>query len=513
MTEQTEKRSFFSKVLDGIERIGNKLPHPFMLFIYLAVFLMVVSAILHAFDLTVVDPGTNETVAVRSLLSQEGFLYILSSMLSNFTGFAPFGLVITMMLGIGLAQKAGLFETFMKTTILKAPKSLVTYAVVFAGILGNIASDAAMIIIPPVAAMVFHAIGRHPLAGLAAGFASVGAGFTANFMIAGTDALLAGISTEAARTIDPDFVVTPIDNWFFMSASVVMLVFLGVWITEKIIEKRLGAYDPAYADEGINDQSLDYPTKQEIKALRNAGIALLLYIGAVAMLVVPTNGILRGEEGTIIPSPFIDNIIPILLVMFVVVAVAYGITAGTIKSTADVPILMGDAMKDMAGYIVLVFAAAQFIAYFNWTNIATLIAVGIADFLQQVEFTGLGLFVVFILLVTVLNLFITSGSAQWALMAPVFVPLFMLLDYNPAFTQLAYRIGDSATNVITPMNPYVVMVLGFMKRYDSRAGFGTLMSTMLPYSLIFLGAWIVLFIIWNVVGLPIGPGSGMLLTK
>lgn len=247
--------------------------------------------------------------------------------------------------------------------------------------------------------------------------------------------------------------------------------------------------------------------------MRNAGIALLLYIGAVAMLVVPTNGILRGEEGTIIPSPFIDNIIPILLVMFVVVAVAYGITAGTIKSTADVPILMGDAMKDMAGYIVLVFAAAQFIAYFNWTNIATLIAVGIADFLQQVEFTGLGLFVVFILLVTVLNLFITSGSAQWALMAPVFVPLFMLLDYNPAFTQLAYRIGDSATNVITPMNPYVVMVLGFMKRYDSRAGFGTLMSTMLPYSLIFLGAWIVLFIIWNVVGLPIGPGSGMLLTK
>lgn len=214
MTEQTEKRSFFSKVLDGIERIGNKLPHPFMLFIYLAVFLMVVSAILHAFDLTVLDPGTNETVAVRSLLSQEGFLYILSSMLSNFTGFAPFGLVITMMLGIGLAQKAGLFETFMKTTILKAPKSLVTYAVVFAGILGNIASDAAMIIIPPMAAMVFHTIGRHPLAGLAAGFASVGAGFTANFMIAGTDALLAGISTEAARTIDPDFVVTPIDNWF-----------------------------------------------------------------------------------------------------------------------------------------------------------------------------------------------------------------------------------------------------------------------------------------------------------
>lgn len=512
-TTPLKENGIFTRFLNIVEKVGNKLPHPFILFLYLAAFLMVVSAIVNLFDVSVTHPTTNEEIVAKSLLSKEGVLYMLSSMLDNFTGFAPFGLVIVMMFGIGLAQKVGFFETFMKTTIIRAPKGLITYAIIFTGVLGNIASDAAMIIIPPLAGMVYYAIGRHPLAGMAAAFAGVGIGFTANFLIAGTDALLSGITTEAARIILPDYTVTPVDNWFFMIASVVMLVFVGAFITDKIVEPRLGKFDPKYADQGLINEKISDPTKQEIKGLRNSLIAGGLYVLLLAALVIPASGFLRSEEGTIIPSPFISNIIPIILIMFILVAVVYGKTAGTIQKSADVPTLMGDAMKDMSGYIVLIFAAAQFISYFNWTNLSTITAISSSSLLQEANFTGMGFVVCFILLVTIINLVISSGSAQWALMAPVFVPLFMLLDYDPAFAQLAYRIGDSTTNNISPVNPYVIMVLGFMKRYDSRFGFGSIISLMLPYTLIILAVWIVMFVAWNLLGIPIGPGTGMFLNS
>ncbi|KHF39160.1 transporter [Halalkalibacter okhensis] len=497
------------RMLDVVERAGNKLPHPFMLFVYLALFIIVASWVISLFNVTVVHPGTGEEVAIQNMISEDGLIFILSSMLTNFTGFAPLGLVLVMMFGIGLAQKVGLIETFMKKTILNAPKRFVTFAIIGTGVIGNLASDAAFVIIPPLAAMVFYALGRHPLAGMSAGFAGVGAGFTANFFIAGTDALLAGISTEVAQTIEEGLVVTPVDNWFFMIASVVMLMVVGTIITEKVIEPRLGKYNPRYGEKGIVDQKLEDVTAQETRGLRNAGIAGLIYAALIALLVVPTNGVLRGEEGTIVPSPFLSNIIPIILFFFIIIAIAYGMTVGKIKSTKHVPEYMADAMKDMSGYIVLIFAASQFIAYFNWSNIGVWIAVSGAEFLTNMNFTGMGVIVGFIILAAILNLFIFSGSAQWALMAPIFIPMFMVLEYNPAFVQLAYRIADSSTNIITPMNPYVPMVLAFMKRYDNRAGFGTLFSIMLPYALIFLGLWILMFIIWTLVGIPIGPGVEM----
>jgi aminobenzoyl-glutamate transport protein len=507
--KEPKKAGFVMKVLDWVERAGNKLPHPFMLFTYLALFIIVASWLISLFNVTVVHPGSGEEIAIRSMVSKEGLIFILSSMLTNFTGFAPLGLVLVMMFGIGLAQKVGLIETFMKKTILNAPKRFVTFAIVGTGVIGNLASDAAFVIIPPLAAMVFYALGRHPLAGMAAGFAGVGAGFTANIIIAGTDALLSGISTEVAQTIDESIAVSPVDNWFFMIASVAMLMVVGTWITEKLIEPRLGSYDSRYAEEGIVDQEVMDVTAQESRALRNAGVAAAIYIVLIGLLIVPTNGILRGEDGGIVSSPFLSNIIPIILFFFIVVAIAYGITIGKIKSTKHVPEFMADSMKDMSGYIVLIFAAAQFIAYFNWSNIGVWIAVSGAEFLTDMNFTGMGVIVGFILLAAILNLFIFSGSAQWALMAPIFIPMFMVLDYNPAFVQLAYRIADSSTNIITPMNPYVPMVLAFMKRYDNRAGFGTLFSIMLPYALIFLGIWILMFIIWTLTGIPIGPGIEM----
>ncbi len=506
MPAQSENKGFFMKMLDQVERLGNKLPHPFMLFFYLAIIVILLSWALSALNISVVHPMDGEQVTIESMVTLDGLEFILSSMLENFTGFAPLGLVLVMMFGIGLAQKVGLIETFMKRTILNAPAKMVTFVIIGTGVVGNLASDAAFVIIPPLAAMVFYTLGRHPLAGMAAGFAGVGAGFTANVLITGTDALLSGISTEVAQSVDPDLAVSPVDNYFFMAFSVLMLMAAGTWITERVVEPRLGKFSTKYADPDTVNQSAEQPSSQELKGLRNAGITALIYIAVVGATIVPPNGILRGEDGTIVPSIFLDNIIPIILFFFISVAVAYGVTTKVLEKTADVPELMSQAMKDMSGFIVLIFAASQFIAYFEWTNIGTFIAVSSAQGLENINFTGMGLIVGFILLTAVLNLFIFSGSAQWALMAPIFIPMFYFLNYDPAFIQLAYRIADSSTNIITPMNPYVPMVLAFMKRYDSRAGFGTLFSIMLPFAMTFLFLWIAIFILWNILGLPIGPG-------
>ncbi|GEN54543.1 AbgT family transporter [Halobacillus faecis] len=499
----TKKAKGFSRLLNGVEKVGNKLPDPFMLFVYLSVFTIVGSWIISLFDVTTTQPGTGEEIPIKSLISGEGLQYILTSMLENFTGFKPLGLVLAMMLGIGLANKVGLLETAIKSTILKAPKSLITYAVIFVGILGNLASDAAFVIVPPLAAMVFYTLGRHPLAGLAAGFAGVGSGFTANIIIAGTDALLSGISTEVMESLDSNIVVTPVDNWYFMIASVVLLSVTGALITEKIVEPRLGKY------EGEGGTELEESTKLEKRGFRNAVLAGIGFIALLIVAIAIPGSALRNEEGGIIPSPFLSGIVPIILLFFITIGVAYGVTVKKITSTRDISGYMGEAMKEMSGFIVLIFAAAQFIAYFDWTNIGTWIAVSGANFLGSINMTGLPVIIGFVLLTAVMNMFIFSGSAQWALEAPIFLKMFYLLDYHPAFIQAAYRIADSSTNIITPMNPYIIIVLAFMKEYDKKAGLGTLIALMLPYAVIFLSVWIVLLLAFALLGIPFGPGVGM----
>lgn len=499
-----QKETGLNKILSFIERVGNSLPHPFMLFVYLASAMIILSWIISLFDVTVVHPGSGEELAIKSLISGEGLQFILTSMLNNFTGFKPLGLVLTMMLGIGLAQKVGLLESAIKVTIMKAHRSIVTYAVFFIGIMGNIASDAAFVIIPPLAAVIFHSIGRHPIAGLAAGFASVGIGFTANIIIAGTDALLSGISTEVAKTIDPNVVVTPVDNWYFMSISVFVLTVVGALITEKLIEPRLGIYEGKAAKNNMHQNN-----PIENKALVKTLIAALVYIGVIAVLLFIPNSPLRNEEGGIIPSPFLDGIIPIIFLFFVTVGVTYGVAMKKITSTADIPKFMTDSIKDMGGYIVLVFAIAQFIAYFNWSNLATWIAVNSAELLKELNITGLPVIIAFVLLTCILSLFITSGSALWALEAPIFLPMLMLLNYHPAFVQIAYRIGDSSTNMLTPLNPYIAIVLAFMNEYDKKAGIGTLMALMIPYTVAYLITWIIMLVVFGLLGIPVGPGVGM----
>ncbi|MDI7741315.1 AbgT family transporter [Lysinibacillus fusiformis] len=495
----------FNKFLNGVEKIGNKLPHPFMLFFYLTLILIVISFILGTIHASVIHPNTGETVTVNNLLSKEGVRYILANTLTNFTGFAPLGLVLTMMLGIGLSERVGLFSALMTKAITKTPKRIVTFMVVFIGILGNIASDAAFVVIPPLAALVFLSLGRHPLAGLAAGLAGAGIGFTANILVAGTDALLSGISTEIAKTIDETMIVSPLDNWFFMCASTFLLAFLGAIVTDKIVEPRLGQY------KGEKKADLHELSPVENRALRNTGIVSFLFVGLIVVLMVIPNSPLLNDDGTILRSPFLSGIVPILFVFFLIAGITYGVSVKKITKLADVPNIMAEAIRDLSSYIVLIFIIAQFIGYFNWTNIATWMAVHLADLLTAINLTNVFSIVLFTLLVAVLSLFIISGSALWSLVAPIFVPTFMLLGYHPAFIQLAYRIGESSTNMVTPLNQYFAIILGFMLIYNKKAGIGTLMSLMIPYTIVFLISWILLMLVFVLFNIPIGPGVQYLL--
>lgn len=504
--KDTGKKTFFYRILNGVERAGNKLPHPFTLFILLCLAVIVISFIAASMNISVSHPISGEAVVVKSLISIEGIRYMILDMVKNFSGFAPLGLVLTMMLGVGMAEEAGLMTAFMKKFMVGASDRMLLVSIFLIGICGNLASDAAAVIIPSIAGAIFYATKRNPLVGIAAGYAAACAGFSANLLIAGTDALLAGITEEAAKIIHPDIAVNPTVNYYFMIASTFLLTITGVWVTKKYVAPLAGPYTPRGEIE--EDQSLEV-TRAEKTGLRRAGIATLIYWGLIIISLIPQNSPLRSDTGTIIPSPFINGIVPFIFLWFVIVGIVYGRAVGTIKSEADVPRLMAVAMKGMSGYIVLVFVIAQFVNYFNWTNLGMVISVTLTEVLTALNFTGLPMVIGVLLISTVINLFIGSGSAKWALLAPVFVPMFMMLDYSPAFAQLAYRIGDSTTNAITPLFPYFPILLGFMKKYDDSAGVGTAMSYILPYTLVFGVVWIAQLAIWFLLGLPLGPGSSI----
>lgn len=493
-------------MLGGIERVGNRLPHPFILFVYLAVLVIVASGITALFGVTVENPETGKTEPVRSLASGDGLVYMLTSALDNFVEFPPLALVVVMMLGIGLAQQVGLVESAVKRVILAAPPRLVTAAVIMTGVCGNLASDAAFIIIPPLAALVFRAVGRHPLAGLAAGFTAAGAGFSANFLIAGTDVLLSGISTEAAGIVEQGAEVSPVANWYFMCASVVVLTLIGVFVTEKIVEPRLGTYEGEDDGAALEESRV---TPEQRRGLRNAGLAILGYVLLVVAVVALPESPLRGKGGSLIESPLLDGIVPLIFLLFVVGAVAYGVTVNALRSSGDVPRYMADAAKNLGAFLVLIFAAAQAIAYFEWSRLGLWVAVNGAELMENLDVSGLGGLIGFSLITLVLSLLIASGSGLWAIEAPIFVPMFMLQDVNPAYVQLAYRIADSSTNCIVPLSPYVAIMLGFIQQYDKRAGLGTLFALVLPYTVAFYLGWMLLFVVWVLLGIPIGPGEAL----
>ncbi|MCC5883382.1 MAG: AbgT family transporter [Halomonas sp.] len=506
------KRGAFQRFLDSVEWLGNLLPHPVTLFALLCVIVAVASGIAGALGVSVADPrpaNEGEFIAVNSLLNAEGLRRLLTEMVTNFTGFAPLGTVLVAMLGVGVAEHSGLLSASMRALVLDRSPRIVTYAVVFAGIMSNMAAELGYVVLIPLAAMIFHSLGRHPLAGLAAAFCGVSGGYSANLLIGTVDPLLSGITQEAARLLDPSYSVGAEANWFFMIVSTFIVTLIGGLVTEHIVEPKLGKFDPAYAVNDIDDQHMEGLSPTEKRALKGAGLALLAIVALLAAMVVPADGILRHQEtGAIGGSPFLSGIVAIVATTFAVLGFVYGRLAGTMRGDRDIVDAMARSMGSLGLYIVLVFFAAQFVALFNWSNFGTVIAVAGADLLQTLGLRGPLLFALFILMCAFVNLSLGSASAQWAVTAPIFVPMLMLMGYAPEVIQAAYRIGDSVTNLITPMMSYFGLIMAVAARYRKDLGIGTLVALMLPYTLFMLIGWSLLFFVWVfLLGLPVGPGS------
>lgn len=510
--------SRMQRFLKGVEWLGNLLPHPVILFVWMSVFLLVLSAVLSYFGVSVIDPrpegasgrSADGMIEVVNLLNGEGLARIVENLVTNFTGFVPLGTVLVALLGVGIAERSGMISAALRGLVLNAPKKMVTFTIVFAGIMSNTAAELGYVVLIPLAAVIFHSLGRHPLAGIAAAFAGVSGGYSANLLLGTVDPLLSGITQEAARIIDPAYSVGAEANWYFMMASTFLISGLGYFVTEKIVEPSLGVYNPTDADDpSVLDTKAERVSSLEKKGLIWSGISMLVFCLLLAWTVVPADGILRNAEtGLISGSPFLKGIVVFIFVFFAIPGYIYGKITGSIKDNQDVVDAMSHAMSSLSIYIVLVFFAAQFTAFFNWSNLGSVMAVSGATFLNDIGLTGPFLLVGFILICAVVNLMLGSASAQWAVTAPIFVPMLMLTGYAPEMIQAAYRIGDSATNIITPMMSYFGLIMAVAIRYKRNTGVGTLMAMMLPYSIAFLVGWIVLFIIWVfVLGLPVGPGA------
>ena len=501
-----QKTSFFQKILNWTEKVGNALPHPATLFALFALTALVFSAIGHWMGWEVIHPGTKELIRPVNLLSHDGIHRILLEMVDNFTGFAPLGIVLVAMLGIGIAEHSGLINAIIRLMVLKSPQHLLTFVLVFAGIVSNMASDVGYVLLIPLAGVIFMAVGRHPIAGMAAAFAGVSGGFSANLAIGTIDPLLAGLSTEAAQILDPSYEVNPTANYYFMVASTFIIAFTGTFITEKVVEPRLGKYSGT--PEGA-EENFDKLSKNEIKGLLWATAAFVVILIVTLIGVIPEDGFFRGPDGTLLSSPLIKGVVGMLFITAGAMGLAYGFVTGTYKNDGDVVNGMSASMKSLGTYMVLVFFAAQFVAYFKWSNLGMIVAVEGASLLMSLDIGLIPLMILFILLSATINMIMGSASAKWAILAPIFIPMFMIMGYSPELSQVVYRIGDSVTNVISPMMSFFALIIAFFQKYEPKAGIGTIIATMLPYSWAFLAIWIVLLVIWLLIGLPLGPDAGI----
>ncbi|WP_338590689.1 AbgT family transporter [Shewanella khirikhana] len=515
--EDIAKSGWFVRFLNVVERLGNLLPHPITLFALFCLGVVLLSGLLGYFELSVADPrpegaagrSADGMISVVSLLNAEGLRLIVSNLVTNFTGFTPLGTVLVALLGVGIAERSGLLSAAMRALVIGRSRRLVTVTIVFAGIVSNTASELGYVVLIPMAAMIFHSLGRHPLAGLAAAFAGVSGGYSANLLLGTIDPLLSGITEAAAQMIDPDYIVGPEVNWYFMFASTFLVSIMGAWVTEKIVEPKLGKYDDSEASIDLAGQTMEQVTDIERRGLKMAGLAALVLGAILALTVVPEGAPLRHPDtGLVAGSPFLKGIVVFIFVCFAIPGLVYGKVVGTMKKDTDVINAMSHSMSTMGMYIVLVFFASQFVAFFKWTNLGAVLAVMGADALSAIGLTGPLLFLLFIAMCGFINLMLGSASAQWAVTAPIFVPMLMLVGYAPETIQAAYRIGDSVTNLITPMMSYFGLILAVACRYKKDMGIGTLVATMLPYTLVFFVGWTSFFFLWVFgFGLPVGPGA------
>ncbi|TDC14976.1 AbgT family transporter [Streptomyces sp. 8K308] len=501
------------RVLGVIERSGNRLPHPFWLFVILSGVLLGLSWALNAAGVSAESPTDGATVAVKSLVSDAGVTMMLDGLIENYAAFPPLGVVLVVMLGVSVADKAGLLTAMLRAALARVPVRAVTFVIAFTGMIAHIASDAAFVVMIPLGAIAYRSIGRSPVLGAVVAFVSVSGGHAASPLVTPSDATLAALTTAAAHTIDPEYAVTPVANYFFSLASSVLLALVVTLVAETLLSRRVAqmAADDAVADTegaGVDDELPDLSlSADERRGLRHAGYTALALVAAIAAAALPAGSPLRGEHGAVIDSPLVHNVAVFLSLLFFATGVAYGRAVGAIREAKDIPDLMAQGLRELAPILVLFFAISQFLAYFRWTGIGEVMAISGARLLDSSGVPLTLIFVGVILVVSVMNLVLTSGSAMWALIGPVFVPMLMLLDVAPETTWALFRIADSCTNAITPMSPYFVLCLGFVRRYRPRAGIGTLMSLTLPVSVSMLAVWTVLFLGWYALGIPFGPGA------
>jgi len=505
------KPALINRFLGHVERAGNALPNPASLFVALAGLVVIVSYVSHLLGVAVTNPANGKVVAVVNLLSVEGVQRMILEATRNFLAYPPLGVTLACLLGIGIAEYSGLIGALLRLVVLKSPAKWITPMVVFAGVMSNAGSEVGYVLLIPLAAALFHALGRHPFLGLAAAFAGVSGGYSANLLVGSVDVLLSGLSEAAAHIVDPTFKVNAMANYYFMVVSTLIVTVAGTWVTEKIVAPRIGDYRGDAPREELKPVSA-----AERRGLWAAAGAATLLTAVVLWGVLPADGFLVNPKNPdFAASAFMVGIVTFIFLYGLLPGLAYGLAAGTIKNDHDVIAGMNGTMKSLASFIVLAFFAAQFIAYFTWTNLGIITAVSGAQLITHLGLEDLPtlLMIALVLFAAGVNLLISSASAKWALLAPVFVPMFMLLGYSPALVQGAFRVGDSVTNIITPLMSYFPLILTFAHKYDPRAGLGTLIAMMLPYSIAFLIAWTLLLIGWIALGVPMGPGAPLLLAK
>ncbi|MEC9441595.1 MAG: AbgT family transporter [Myxococcota bacterium] len=507
--EESALVRFFLK----IAQVGNKLPDPLTLFVILGVIVILLSVIFDGTSAIVTQrDGSEKEMMVGSLLSVEGIRWMLTSAVDNFINFAPLGPVLAVMIGIGVAERTNFISMGLKILVRSVPPSFLTATLVFAGVMSSLVADAGYVVLTPLGAVLFAGLGRHPLVGLAAAFAGVSGGYSANLLITGLDPLLADLTMAAAKTVDPAYAanINPTCNYYFMVASVFLITVIGTAVTKYVVEPMLGTWDPADSDmEELPKQ--DAPTAEEKRAF-GISIAVMGVVGGIiaAMTLIPGGPLMvdvpAGKPAVSGLAPLFDSIEVLITVLFIIPGVVYGILTGKVRNDRDVAKMASAAMAAMGAYIVLAFVAGQFVAYFNHTNLGTILAFNGAQFIKSLGLQSYVLLIAFIIISSIMNLFVGSASAKWAFMAPIFVPMLMLSGLSPELVQAGYRVGDSVTNIITPLMPYLPIIIVFAQKYDRKAGLGTLISAMLPYSIAFALGWSVLLAIWLGFDIPLGPG-------
>lgn len=498
--------------LGWVERAGNKVPHPVYLFIWLFFITLVLTSILSFSGVQATNPTTNKVVVVVNMLTGSQIGLFMKNIVSKFVTFRPLGMVLVATIGLGVANKTGLLETSLRLTGMAKSATVTTALVFLVGICGNIAGDAAFIILPPLTALLFQGTGRNPLAGLFAGFAGVSCGFGANLLIGSADAALAGLTEAAAQIIDPNYVATPAMGYYFLLASTIFLVPVGTIVTMKYVEPKLNKFgigvDSIKKFEAANIKVT--LSSEEKSALKAAGISVFIFFGVIALMTLPGFPFAVPEGKSVVQGYLMKSVPPLILLLFFIPGYVYGKKMGKIRDFQDTIPMMSDELKTISSFILICFFASMFISVFSDSNIGFIIAIKGAEFLQHIGLQGPLLLVSFVIVVGIINLFIGSASAKYALLSTIFVPMLMMSGINPAATQAVYRMGDSITNNITPTLPYLAIVLSYAQEYDVRAKTGTVMAYMLPYTAAFGVAWCAFLVIWYLLGLPMGPGYSIL---